>query len=56
ANGVQVGSSTQAPFTVNWDTTQTSNGLGYLQAHAFDAAGNTTVSFSRNILVNNLSP
>ncbi|MCB1949270.1 Ig-like domain-containing protein, partial [Nitrosomonas sp.] len=53
ANDVLVGTSEHAPFSINWDTTQTVNGYGYLQAHAYDVAGNKGISFFRNINVNN---
>ncbi|SET64787.1 Ig-like domain (group 3), partial [Nitrosomonas marina] len=55
ANDVHVGSSTNAPFSIDWDTTQSVNGYGYLQAYAYDAAGNKGVSFYRNITVSNVS-
>ena len=56
ASGVFVGASEEAPFTINWDTTQTANGSGYIQAYAFDQAGNKGVSFKFAITVDNNNP
>ncbi|MDR4518177.1 MAG: Ig-like domain-containing protein [Nitrosomonas sp.] len=53
ANGVFAGASEDAPFTINWDTTQTANGPGYIQAYAFDQAGNKGVSFKFSMIVDN---
>jgi uncharacterized protein (TIGR03118 family) len=51
-----LGTVTTAPFTFNWDTTQTANGSVNLTAVATDAAGNATTSAPVTVNVNNQAP
>lgn len=51
-----LGTVTAAPFTFNWDTTQTANGAANLTAIATDAAGNSTTSAAVSVTVNNQAP
>jgi uncharacterized protein (TIGR03118 family) len=51
-----LGTVTAAPFTFNWDTTQTANGAASLTAIATDAAGNATTSAAVSVTVNNQAP
>jgi hypothetical protein len=46
---------TQAPYTVSWDTTTTSNGGHTLTATAKDAAGNAATSAAVSVTVSNAS-
>jgi uncharacterized protein (TIGR03118 family) len=55
AGTTAIGTATAAPFTINWDTTQTANGAVALTAQAQDAAGNITTSPAVNVTVNNTS-
>jgi uncharacterized protein (TIGR03118 family) len=48
-----LGKVTAAPFTVNWNTTQTPNGNVSLTAVALDAAGNSTTSAAVPVTVSN---
>ncbi|WP_244224389.1 Ig-like domain-containing protein [Corallococcus sicarius] len=50
-----IGTATQAPYTVNWNTTATS-GPHSLTAQAFDAAGNPGTSSAVSVLVDNHVP
>ncbi|MBM3759824.1 MAG: hypothetical protein FJW36_06215 [Acidobacteria bacterium] len=43
-NGVVVGSSTSAPFTIRWNTQKISRESYISQGQAFDAAGNSAGS------------
>jgi hypothetical protein len=47
---------TSSPYSVNWDTTSTSNGSHTLTAVARDGAGNTTTSTPVSVTVTNVSP
>src|SRR5205085_8588237 len=47
---------TSAPYSVQWNTFLTSNGSHALSARARDAAGNTAVSTSVNVIVANTTP
>jgi hypothetical protein len=47
---------TNAPYTVNWDTTTASDGPHALTASARDSAGNTTTSASVTVTVDNSPP
>ncbi|WP_242592611.1 Ig-like domain-containing protein [Corallococcus exiguus] len=51
-----IGSSTAAPFSVNWNTTGATSGNHTLTAQAFDAAGNSTTSSDVMVLVDNFAP
>ncbi|NPC76175.1 cadherin repeat domain-containing protein [Corallococcus exiguus] len=51
-----IGSSTAAPFSVNWNTTGATSGNHTLTAQAFDAAGNSTTSSAVTVLVDNFAP
>ncbi|QSQ19089.1 hypothetical protein JY651_27480 [Pyxidicoccus parkwayensis] len=51
-----IGSATQAPFSVNWDTTVVGSGTHSLTAQAFDAAGNSGTSSAVSVLVDNYPP
>jgi mono/diheme cytochrome c family protein len=53
AGTTAIGTATAAPFTINWDTTQTPNGAVAITAQAQDAAGNVTSSSAVNVTVNN---
>lgn len=53
AGTTAIGTATTAPFTINWDTTQTANGAVALTAKAQDAGGNITTSAAVNVNVNN---
>ena len=44
---------TTSPYTINWDTTTTSNGSHVLTARAVDSSNNTTTSSSVNVTVAN---
>jgi hypothetical protein len=47
---------TSSPYSITWNTTTASNGSHALRAIARDAAGNTTVSTSITVTVNNAAP
>ena len=47
---------TAAPFSVSWDTTQSSAGPHTIQARAIDGAGNVTVSAAVAVVVDNVAP
>jgi hypothetical protein len=47
---------TTSPYSVNWDTTTTSNGAHILTAVARDAAGNQATSSQANVTVSNAVP
>ncbi len=49
-----IGSDTTAPYTFNWDSTTSSNGLHTVSATASDSAGNSSTS-SITITVNNVA-
>ncbi|MCP3098701.1 Ig-like domain-containing protein [Myxococcus sp. K15C18031901] len=51
-----IGSATQEPFTVTWDTTVVASTTHRLTAQAFDAAGNTGTSSEVSVLVDNVAP
>ncbi|WP_158675408.1 S8 family serine peptidase [Thiohalobacter thiocyanaticus] len=40
-NGVKLGEDTSAPYTFNWDTTQTGEGSASVKVRVFDTSGNT---------------
>ena len=48
-DGNLTATSTSAPFTMEWNTDETPGGQHIIQAKAFDAAGNNTVSSSVSI-------
>ena len=50
-----IGSATQAPFSVSWNTTS-AFGTRSLTAQAFDAAGNSGTSSAVSVLVDNVAP
>lgn len=50
-----IGSATQAPYSVSWNTT-TAYGTRSLTAKAFDAAGNSGTSSAVSVLVDNYAP
>jgi thermitase len=54
-DGVFYGSDTTAPYTVSWDTRNTTNGSHAVVAKALDAAGNVGTSASVTVTVNNVS-
>jgi hypothetical protein len=47
---------TTSPYSISWNTTVVPNGPHTLTAVARDAAGNTTTSAARSVLVSNASP
>jgi len=47
---------TTSPYSISWDTTQTTNGSHTLTAVARDAAGNLSTSTSRTVYVSNVFP
>jgi len=51
-----IGTDTTAPYEVSWDTTGLANGSATLTSRAYDAAGNFTLSASRNVVVDNTAP
>jgi hypothetical protein len=51
ANGVLIGSKTDAPYSVNWNTKKLPKGPHTLTAVAQDVAGNTQTSAALNIKV-----
>lgn len=50
----QVGSDTTSPYSINWDTTQQSNGTYDLITKAFDAAGNMGQSTAVTVTIDNV--
>jgi hypothetical protein len=54
-NNSVVGIDMSAPFTIDWDTKNTANGTGSLQAKAYDAAGNSAMSSPLTLTVKNLA-
>jgi len=48
-----VGSATQSPYQIGWDSTGVFNGAQSVRARAFDAAGNIGTSAAVGIVVNN---
>lgn len=54
--GVLKATVTSAPYTFNWDTTTSPNGVQGLQAKAFDGAGNSGNSTVVNVNVSNAVP
>ena len=50
-----VGTSTQSPYSVLWDTTRIANGQYTLTSKAFDAANNSATSAPSTVTVNNPS-
>ena len=55
-DGVDLGSDTSAPYSVNWDTGLTPNGPHTLTAVALDAAGNANTSTAVNVTVGEATP
>ena len=55
-DGNLVGTDATAPYSVNWDSTSVANGSVALSAEADDAAGNTGVSATVNVMVDNVQP
>ncbi len=56
-DGVNLGTEdTTLPYSISWNTTQTTNGSHTLRAVARDAAGNRTTSFAVNVTVSNGTP
>jgi len=51
-----LGTSTSAPYGVNWDTAAGAQGSITLTTRAYDAAGNVTVSTGRTVTVDNVAP
>ena len=56
ADGVEVGSDSTAPYSVDWDTTTSPNGDVSLTAEAEDEAGNVGTSDAVVVTVNNAAP
>jgi len=54
-DGVLVATDTSAPFSFAWDTRTSANGTHVLDAVAFDAAGNSSVSPAVSVTVSNTS-
>jgi RHS repeat-associated protein len=52
-DGVDLGSDSSSPYSVNWNTTTTPNGSHVLTAVALDAAGNATTSSQVSVTVSN---
>jgi len=52
-DGSLIGESTSSPYTIDWDTTQTSNGTHNITAVATDGAGNATTSQAVAVTVSN---
>ncbi|MCB9708810.1 MAG: hypothetical protein H6714_08500 [Myxococcales bacterium] len=52
-DGTVVASRSASPYTFTWDTTSWPDGNHTIQARAQDAAGNTALSGSRNVVVSN---
>jgi chitodextrinase len=53
-DGANLGSEdTASPYSLNWDTTQATDGVHSLTATARDASGNTTTSATVSVTVNN---
>jgi exonuclease III len=52
-NGVRRHTLSAAPYSAVWDTRADANGTSVLQARAFDAAGNSALSPSRNVTIAN---
>lgn len=55
-NGSLVGTDTSAPYSVSWDSTTVGNGDVALTAEADDAAGNTGISGTVTVTVENAQP
>src|ERR1019366_8857957 len=55
-DGSLLGESTSSPYSINWDTTQTSNASHNLTAIATDGAGNATTSQAISVTVYNAPP
>ena len=55
-DGVDLGSDTTSPYSVNWDTSTTPNGSHILTAVALDAAGNATTSSQVSVTVGENTP
>ncbi len=53
---VLLGTDNTSPYSINWDTTSTTNGAHTLIAVATDLAGNTTTSTVVNVTVDNTAP
>jgi hypothetical protein len=51
-----IGTSTTAPYAVNWDTTASAQGSHSLTAKAYDTIGNVGQSSSRTVTVDNTAP
>ena len=47
---------TQAPYSINWDSTATVNGSHTLSARATDTSGNSAVSSAVSVTVSNAAP
>ena len=52
-DGSLLGESTSSPYSINWDTTQTSNGSHSITARSTDGAGNATTSQAISVTVHN---
>ncbi len=50
---ILIGADATAPYSIDWDTTQTTNGSHSISARAYDAAGNSTASSSVLVTVSN---
>jgi hypothetical protein len=55
-SNVLVGSDNTSPYSINWDSTSTTNGAHTLIAVAIDLAGNTKTSTVVNVTVDNAAP
>lgn len=55
-DGVSVGTDTQAPYEIVWDSTSVADGSRNLTAIAVDAAGNAGTSPSLSVTVDNTTP
>lgn len=53
-DGVDIGSDSSSPYSINWNTASTPNGSHALTAVALDAAGNATTSSSVSVSVSNV--
>jgi hypothetical protein len=55
-NGTVVGSTTAAPYAATWSSASVPDGPVTIAARASDAAGNTALSTSRTVIVDNTAP
>ena len=55
-DAIKIGEDTTEPYSVNWNTETVNDGRFFLTAKAWDVAGNSAVSDSVNITVDNTPP